>query len=90
VEPWERLFVSRNERVKVLSPEIAIITRDQGFYCLEVFSGIYDKVSIWSTCRGLSPQRANELFIVELGRTISFLIEAVNKLKRRGDSMAIW
>ncbi len=30
-------------KVKVLSPEITIVTRDQGFHGLEVFSGIYDK-----------------------------------------------
>ena len=42
------------------------------------------------TCRGLSPQWVDELFVSELGRTISLLTEASKKPKRRGGGMAIW
>ena len=35
-----------------------------------------------STCRGLSPWRANELSILELGRTEAFRMEAAKELKK--------
>ena len=36
-------------------------------------------VSAYSTCRGLSPWRANELSILELGRTEAFRMEAAKE-----------
>lgn len=40
------------------------------------------------TCRGLSPWRVNELFILELGRTESLPTEASKEPKRRCGGMA--
>jgi len=37
------------------------------------------KVSVYPTCRGLSPWRANELSILELGRTEAFRTEAAEE-----------
>ena len=42
------------------------------------------------SCRGLSPWQVIERYTSELGRAMSFLTEAPNKLKRRGGSMAAW
>ena len=40
---------------------------------------MYEMVSAYPTCRGLSPWRANELFILELGRTEAFRMEAAKE-----------
>ncbi|MCG7853633.1 MAG: hypothetical protein MIO92_14030 [Methanosarcinaceae archaeon] len=48
----------------------------QGFLVLEAGIGRYVKGECLSACRGHSPWRANELFILELGRTEAFGKEA--------------
>jgi len=77
-------------QVKVFSPVIINIAQGQGFHCLEARLLHALRVSMSAACRGLSPWQVIQLFTSELGRTISFLTEASNKLKRRGGSMAIW
>jgi len=57
-----------SNRVKVLIPEIILIALGQGFHFRKLISGHTLKVSVCLTCRGLSPWRADELFILELGR----------------------
>ena len=70
------------ESVKVLSPEIIP-------YCTGPrvsFSGSQYRYArngeCRPTCRGLSPWRANELSILELGRTEAFRMEAAKELKK--------
>jgi hypothetical protein len=46
--------------------------------------------SVTATCRGLRPWRVIRGFTAELGRAMSFRMEASNKLKRQGGSRTIW
>jgi hypothetical protein len=48
------------------------------------------EASMTAARRGLSPWQAVELFTSELGRAMSFPLEASNKLKRQGGGMAAW
>ena len=57
--------MSATTQVKVLSPEIFLVALGQGFHFLEASIGMYVMVSAYPACRGLSPWRANELFILE-------------------------
>ena len=81
-------ILSATTQVKVLSPEIILIALDQGFISWKPISGYALKVSVSLTCRGLSPWRANELTILELGRTESFRMEAAEELKKLRGRMA--
>ena len=65
--------------MKVLSPEIFLIALGQGFHDLEASIGMHAKGECISACRGLSPWRANELTILELGRTEAFRTEAAKE-----------
>ncbi len=75
-------------QVKVLSPEIFLIALGQGFHFLEASIGMHAMVSAYLTCRGRSPWRANELFVLELGRTEAFRMESAKELKKRRSGMA--
>ena len=68
--------MSATTQVKVLSPEIFLVALGQRFHSLEASIGIHVNGECISACRGRSPWRANELFILELGRTEAFRIEA--------------
>ena len=80
--------MSATTQVKVSSPEINLIALGQGFISWKPKSGHTLKVRVLLTCRGLSPWRANELFILELGRTEALQKEASRKPKRQQGSMA--
>ena len=71
--------MSATTLVKVLSPEMFLVALGQGFHFLEASIGMHVKGECISTCRGLSPWRANELFILELGRTEAFRMEAAKE-----------
>jgi len=66
--------LSAATQVKVLSPEITLVALGQGFHpdMSGPISGHTLKVRVFLTCRGLSPWRASELYILELGRTGAF------------------
>jgi hypothetical protein len=70
------------ESVKVLSPEIILSHRAKGSVSWKPVSVCTLKVSAYPTCRGLSPWRANELSILELGRTEAFRMEAAKEPKK--------
>ena len=59
--------------VKVLSPEIIHVASDHDFHLSEVSTSSNAMVSLKKRCRGLSPQRVDELIVLELGRTLQFL-----------------
>ena len=78
--------------MKVLSPVIINVTFDQGFHLPEVSTDIYEQGYVFfltfstaqikpgeyiQRCRGLSPQRVDELTVLELGRTLLFLNAAI-------------
>ncbi len=74
--------MSATTQVKVLNPEIELYALGQGFSTLEASIGMHAKGECISASRGLSPWRANELSILELGRTESFRMEAAKELKK--------
>ena len=80
--------MSATTQVKVLSPEIILVALGQGFHLLEASIGMDINGEYISTCRGLSPWRANELSMLELGRTEAFRMEAAKELKKRRSGMA--
>ena len=64
-------------RVKVSSPEIFHVALGQGFHVLETRIGTHAKGECVVDVPGpLSPWRANELFMLELGRTVLLQKEA--------------
>ena len=71
--------MSATTKVKVLNPEIDFYALGQGFSPLEASIGVHANGECISACRGLSPWRANELFILELGRTEAFRTEAAKE-----------
>jgi hypothetical protein len=73
-----------------MSPVITIVALGQGFHVLEasiVARAIGERIA---ACRGLSPWQVIQRIASELGRVMSFLLEASNKLKRQGGGMATW
>ncbi len=79
--------MSATTQVKVLSPEIIIFAQGQRFHFLEASTGANGTGELAPACRGLSPWRANERSILELGRTGAFHKEASKKPKRQRGSM---
>ena len=77
-------------KVKVFSPVISTSHRAKGFIPWKPVLLHALVVSVLAACRGLSPWQVIQLFTSELGRTISLPMEASNKLKRPGGSMAVW
>ena len=75
----EKGVMSATTQVKVLSPEMFLVALGQGFHFPEASIDMDVKGECISTCRGLSPWRANELFILELGRTEAFRKEAAKE-----------
>jgi hypothetical protein len=75
--------LSATTQVKVLSPEMLLVALGQRFHVLETEIGACANGECVSTCRGLSPWRVNELFVLELGRTGAFRKEASKELKKR-------
>ena len=68
--------LSATTQVKVLSPKTTRIAQGQGFHFLETEIDIIEKGETISACWGLSPWRANELNLMELGRTNAYQKEA--------------
>jgi len=82
--------MSATTQVKVLSPEIPLVAMGQGFHILEASIGASAKGEFTPASRGLSPWRANEQTILELGRAAMLRKESAKKPRRRcgGDGMA--
>ena len=81
--------MSATTQVKVLSPEIWLVALGQRFHSLEASIDRHVNGECLSACRGRSPWRANELFILELGRTLWLRKQASNKPERQGGGMAV-
>ena len=71
--------MSATTKVKVLNPEMDLYALGQGFSPLEASIGVHANGECISACRGLSPWRANELFILELAKTEAFRTEAAEE-----------
>lgn len=76
-------------QVKVSSPEILHNAQGKGFHMPEAKTVIRDKGECITACRGLSPQRANQLSILELGRTAKLRKVIFNKPERQGEEKAM-
>ena len=77
-------------QVKVLSPEIFNVEEVDSFHLLEDSMICNEKVSYRLFLRGLSPWHDTERRHQELGRTMSFPIEASNKQEMRGGGTVTW
>jgi len=76
--------------MKVLSPEIINVEEVDSFHLLEDCMICIVMVRYRVLLRGLSPWQDTAWRHQELGRTMSFPIEASNKLKRQGGGMVTW
>ena len=68
--------------MKVFSPEIVLIVLGQAIRAVETSINMCVKGKCILAYRDFNPQRANERIISELGRTISFLTEALHNSKK--------
>ena len=73
-----------------MSPVIFIVALGQGLHDLEASIAACASGECVAACRGLSPWQVIQRIVSELGRAMSFPMEASNKLKRQGGGMAAW
>jgi hypothetical protein len=79
--------MSATTQVKVLSPEIFLVAMGQGFHVLEASIGASAKGEFTPASRGLSPWRANEQSILELGRALQLRKVTCDKPKKKARDM---
>lgn len=74
--------LSATTQVKILSPKITRNALGQGFHIPETNIDAIGKGETATACRGLSPWRVNEMFLMELRSDKSYREEAFKELKK--------
>ncbi len=82
--------LSATTQVKVLSPEIVNIARGQGFHFLEASIAACANGECVSGVPGSESVAGKRTVYIGTWENHIVPIKAVNKLKKQGDSMAMW
>ena len=87
-KPWRGQFVSHNASEGIEPRNYSHCIGSRVSFPGNQYQDTRLKVRVSLTCGGLSPWRANGLFILELGRTEAYQLEVAKKQKMRRGGMA--